>query len=311
MLSRRSVRIKAMQLLFSVNRDKQLTIEEAKKRYWGHIDDTFSLYLLNLYCIINITKVATKDGEKRKSKHLPTDFDKMFTDKLYNNPLIANLDNNKSLQKKFKQLNFGMSVSQDYCESMYTEFVKKDAYQSYILAPSNNGDHLAILLELYRFCRQNEMFNEIMEDHYGTWNDDKSVVVGAIKKTMKAVPTDETEFYQDFKPSDETVHEFGFNLFESTIAQDKELLKYIEPNLKNWDSERLAIIDMILMKMALCEMINFSTIPTKVTINEYIEIAKNYSTAKSKEFINGVLDKIMRDFEGEGLIQKSGRGLVD
>jgi transcription antitermination protein NusB len=148
-----------------------------------------------------------------------------------------------------------------------------------------------------------------MEDHYGTWNDDKSVVVGAVKKTLKVLPQEDPNFYHEHRSSDETVNEFGFNLFERTLTSDVELLKYIEPNLKNWDSERVAIIDMILLKMALCEMMNFSTIPTKVTINEYVEIAKNYSTAKSKEFINGILDKVMRDFDDDGLITKTGRGL--
>lgn len=300
-----------MQLLFSVNRDKQLTIEEARKRYWGYIEDTFSLYLLNLYCIIGIAKESSADLERRKNKHLPTDQDKRFKDKLYNNSLIKNLDNNPEFQKLFVKLGFPQSIQSDYLQSIYTEFSKSEKYEAYLEKESNNDDHLDILLELYRFCRQNEMFNEIMEDHYGTWNDDKSVVVGAVKKTLKALPAEDPKFFSEHRPADDTVNEFGFNLFLTTLESDEQLLQYIEPNLKNWDSERLAIIDMILLKMALCEMMNFSTIPTKVTINEYVEIAKNYSTAKSKEFINGVLDKIMRDFEEEGLIQKSGRGLEE
>ncbi|MCL4127407.1 UNVERIFIED_CONTAM: hypothetical protein GTU68_017567 [Idotea baltica] len=110
-------------------------------------------------------------------------------------------------------------------------------------------------------------------------------------------------------PSDETVNEFGFQLLEKTITGDETLLKYIQPTLNNWDSERLAIIDMILLKMATCELMGFPSIPTKVTINEYVDLAKHYSTAKSKEFINGVIDRIMKDFTESGLIQKEGRGL--
>lgn len=311
MLSRRSVRIKALQLLFSVNRDQELTIEEARKRYWGYIEDTFSLYILNIYTLINVTKVASIDSANRKKKHLPTEQDKVFSDKLYNNSLIKNLDLNSSFIKRVKKLGFDQSIQKDYYDNMYSEFSKTEAYNDYLLKPSTNKEHLDILLELYRFCRQNELYNEIMEDHFGTWNDDKSVVVGAVKKTLKVLPQENEEFYLDHKASNETVNEFGFNLFERTITADDQLLKYIEPNLKNWDSERVAIIDMILIKMALCEMMNFSTIPTKVTINEYVEIAKNYSTAKSKEFINGILDKIMRDFDQGGLINKTGRGLQE
>ncbi len=300
-----------MQLLFSVNRDQELTIEEAKKRYWKYIDDTFNLYLLNLNTLIKVTQVSTKDSERRKKKHLPSDIDKVFKDKLYNNSLIKNLDQNTSFQKRIAQLGFNQSVNADYYETIYNEFAKKQEYIDYITKPSKNKDHLDIILELYRFCRQNELFNEIMEDHYGTWYDDKSVVVGATKKTLKVLPSEDDEFFLIHKGDDETVNEFGYNLFERTMTSDEQLLKHIEPNLTNWDSERIAIIDMILMKMALCEMLGFSTIPTKVTINEYVEIAKNYSTAKSKEFINGVLDKMMKDFEQDGLINKSGRGVEE
>ncbi len=309
MLSRRSVRVKAMQLLFSVNRDQELSLEEAKKRYWQYIDDTFSLYLLNIHSLIEVTRVAVKDLENRSKKHLPSDLDKIFTDKLHNNSLIKNIDLNVLFKKDVKALGIVDSISSDYFESIYNEFAKTDAYFQYINKASKNKDHLEILLELYRFCRQNDLFNEIMEDNFGTWIDDKSVVVGAVKKTLKALPNDKDDFYFAYKAPEETVKDFGYNLFEQTISGDAELLKYIEPNLKNWESDRIAIIDMILMKMALCEMMGFSTIPTKVTINEYVEIAKNYSTAKSKEFINGVLDKIMKDFEEGGIISKSGRGL--
>jgi len=148
-----------------------------------------------------------------------------------------------------------------------------------------------------------------MEDHYGTWQDDKSVVVGSVKKTLKRVPELDDAFIKDFYPSDETVNEFGFQLLVRTLQGDQALLDLITPTLKNWDSERLAIIDMILLKMATCEFTGFESIPTKVTINEYIDIAKNYSTAKSKDFINGVLDRIMKDLEEAGSIKKSGRGL--
>lgn len=309
MLSRRSVRIKAMQLLFSVNRDQQLDVKEAKKRYWSSIEDTYRLYLLNLYVLLQVTGAATNDLKKRKSKRLPSELDKAFTDKLNNNSLIKNLEQNKLLKKKIKELGLNESLDKEYCHKIYLEFAKTDPYQEYIKKECTNKDHLDILLELYRFCRQNELFNEIMEDHYGTWQDDKSVVIGSVKKTLKRLPEIKEDFILDYYPADETVNEFGFQLLDNTLNGDDALLKHIEPTLKNWDSERLAIIDMILLKMATSEFIYFESIPTKVTINEYVDIAKNYSTAKSKDFINGVLDRIMKDFEESGLIKKSGRGL--
>jgi len=311
MLSRRSVRIKAMQLLFSVNRDQQLEIDEAKKRYWASIEDTYRLYILNLLVLVRVTECAKADLEKRKAKRLPSDFDKIFKDKIFNNSIIKNLEQNKVLKKKVKELGYHESLNLDYCEKIYNEFSKEESYATYMAKESEQQDHLDILLELFRFCRQHDFFNEIMEDHYGTWQDDKSVVIGAVKKTLKRLPEMDDEFINEFFPSDETVNEFGFQLFERTISEDDSLLKLIEPTLKNWDSERLAIIDMILLKMATSEFLHFESIPTKVTINEYVDIAKNYSTAKSKDFINGVLDRIMTDLGAQGQINKTGRGLVE
>ena len=298
-----------MQLLFSVNRDEQLGLKEAKKRYWGFVEDAFNLYLSNIYALVEITKLATDDLAKRKAKRLPSEQDKIFKDKLYNNSIVKNLEVNPILKKKIDVLPISQNGAGDYLEKIYLEFSKKEEYAVYLTKESSNEDHLNILLELYRFCRQSELFNEIMEDQYGTWQDDKSVVVGAVKKTLKRLPETDDKFFMEYYPEDETVNEFGFQLLENTMTNDQALLKHIEPTLKNWDSERLAIIDMILLKMATCELLGFPSIPTKVTINEYVDLAKNYSTAKSKEFINGVMDRIMKDFTENGLIQKEGRGL--
>ena len=311
MLSRRSVRIKAMQLLFSVNRDQQLVFEEAKKRYWASIEDTYRLFLLNLLVLVKIAKNAVTDLEKRRVKRLPSDFDKSFTDKLYNNSIIKNLEQNKIVKKRSEELGYAQSINEDYCAKIYNEFAKLEPYAEYMTKESKREDHLDILLELYRFCRQHDFFNEIMEDHYGTWQDDKSVVIGSVKKTLKRLPEMDDKFIEEYFPSDETVNEFGFQLLERTLTEDAQLLEHIEPTLKNWDSERLAIIDMILLKMATSEFLFFESIPLKVTVNEYVDIAKNYSTAKSKDFINGVLDRIMTDLSEKSLIKKSGRGLVE
>lgn len=298
-----------MQLLFSVNRDEQLGLQEAKKRFWGSIEDTFNLYLCNMHALIQITSVASSDLAKRKAKRLPTEEDKVFKDKLFNNSLVQNLVQNAPLKKKMKTLDYYKADNKDYFEKIYADFSKTDEYTAYIAKECKNEDHVAILLELYRHCRQNELFNEMMEDHYGTWQDDKSVVIGAVKKTLKRIPEIDDNFFMEYSPSDETVNEFGYQLMEKTLQGDAELLKIIEPMLKNWDSERLAIIDMILLKMATCELVSFPSIPVKVTINEYIEMAKNYSTAKSKDFINGVIDSIHLQLLEKGILNKEGRGL--
>ena len=133
-------------------------------------------------------------------------------------------------------------------------------------------------------------------------------MVGAVKKTLKALPA-ETYFYEDYRPQPDTVNDFGEKLLRAVIEDDEELLETIEPTLRNWDADRLATIDMILLKMAVCELLSFPSIPTKVTLNEFVEVSKLYSTEKSKDFINGILDRLMKQLEKEGKIQKQGRGL--
>ncbi len=310
MLSRRGVRIKVMQVLFSLNRDDAFKFKEAKKRYWASIEEAFVLYLFNLYCLIQVSKEAVADGEKRKSKHLPSDEDKTFTPKIYENDLIQALESNKKLQQQFEQLNFTDKINADYIKKIYAEFASNEAYKEYLAKASVKDDHLEVLLELFRVCRKHEFFIELMDDHFTNWLDDKSVVIGTVKKTLKELPDVEATHFKEYYPDDETCKEFGEGLLTNTHKKDEELLTVIKPALQNWDHERLAVIDMILLKMALVEFLECVTIPTKVTLNEYVEVSKMYSTPKSKDFINGILDKLLKDLEGEGKINKEGRGLV-
>ncbi len=299
-----------MQLLYALSRDENLKLDQATKKYFGSIENTFNLYLLNLYTIHRICSIALEDEEKRKGKHLPSDYDKAFTPKIFKNPIIQSIDENALLRKKFDKLHFENKADKDFCRKVYKEFSKKEEYKKYIIKDSGKKEHLDILLELYRHCRKSEYFNEVMEDSYSEWVDDKSLIIGAIKKSIKRLPAEE-HFFQTFFPEDETIKEFGQELLEKCFELDEELLELIKPTLKNWDHERLAVLDMILLKMAIVELMHFKTIPTKVTLNEYVEVAKLYSTPKSKDFINGILDKIMTDLNEKGMIVKEGRGLID
>jgi len=172
------------------------------------------------------------------------------------------------------------------------------------------ADDKKILLSLFKHCINNELYNEAIEDRYPTWIDDKSLVVGTVKKTIKGLPV-QSDFTGIYKPTEETTKDFGEILFENVNKKNAELLEIIEPALNNWDADRVAVIDMILLKMAISELMIFSTIPTKVTLNEFVEISKLYSTDKSKDFINGILDRLMKKLKKEGKIKKEGRGLLE
>ncbi len=150
-----------------------------------------------------------------------------------------------------------------------------------------------------------------MDDQYSFWQEDKSLVVGALKKIIKQLPDPNERFFDEYLPDKDTVTDFGRRLIEVTMEQADELEKLIEPTLKNWDMERLAVLDVIIIKMALVEFLYFPTIPTKVTLDEYVDISKEYSTPKSKDFVNGILDKLMKTLLEEGKIKKEGRGLLE
>lgn len=299
-----------MQLLYALNRDELLTAKDLKKTYSDWIKMSYDLLLMNIYSVKEICKLALADAEKRKSKHLPKDIDKAFTPKLYENELIQSIVDDKKLAKKFADLNFESAVNKEYLSKIYDEFSKTEEYENFILTETSREGYVEIILELYRLCRNNEFFNEMLEDHLFNWKDDKSLVIGAFKKYIKAMPQDAGHF-ESFHPDDETIKDFGELLLNKTSTTDEELTSIISPVIKNWDNERVAVIDMILLKMGVIEMLHCKTIPEKVTINEYVEVSKKYSTPKSKEFINGVLDKISVTLNEDGKIEKEGRGLTN
>lgn len=298
-------------MLYSMNRDEKLFYDSALKQYRKSINRSFELYLFSLYYFAQIAAYAKKDAQRKKAKLLPTEEDKQFTAKLFKNELTQSLFVNDELKRLFDAYKMESKVDKDSLRSIYAAFAKGDEYRDYIQKKhSNSEDHCQILLALYKHCVNSENFTETIEDKYPNWIDDKSLIVGAMKKTIKALPATGS-FFDNYRPTAETTQEFGEVLLKRVSNQNEDLLAIIEPVLKNWDADRVAIIDMILLKMALVEFIYFSTIPTKVTLNEFVEISKLYSTDKSKDFINGILDRLLKKLNSEGKINKHGRGLIE
>jgi len=300
-----------MQMLYALGRDKQLTFDDAMRRYREVVARSFELFLFHLLYFIRVAEYAGKDAERRAAKHRPSEEDKSFTPRLIQNPLMDSLRQNIGLYRYFQLYKLSDRIDEDLVRTLYTEFSKQDGYRDYLqLEAPTLEDHAVQLLALLRLCLASEALEDAIEDRYQNWTDDKSLVVGALKKTIKGLPI-ALDFYAEYLPQEEATVEFGETLLRKVYAEDEALLQIIEPALKNWDAERVAIIDMILLKMALCEFMNFPTIPTKVTLNEFVEISKMYSTEKSKDFINGILDRLLKKLQVEGKIAKQGRGLVE
>jgi len=300
-----------MQLLYMLNRDEHLTFTDLVRDYNEGIWKTYELYIFQLYLLLRVTQYAEKDAINRAAKLLPNDDDRVFQPRLYTNPCTQSLANHVEFLKIVAKYHANENIDDDHIRSLYQAFVDTPENKAYLALPEpTNADHVKVLLELYRFLTNHDLYIEMSEDRYNNMQDDESLVVGAMKKTLKTMPF-EGAFYKEHEPSDETVREFGEELLRKTCQEDPALFAMIEPTLKNWDAERVAVLDMIMLKMALCELLHFPTIPTKVTLNEFVEISKVYSTDKSKDFINGILDRLMKKLVKEEKIVKEGRGLME
>ncbi len=311
MLSRRNIRIKIMQVRYAVNRQEDFSDRRAMSMYRDLVDRSFQVYLFNLLIMQRVAEYARQDEARKRSKHLPSDEDKAFTAKMATNRALASLSENQGLRTLYDRYHLGQALDADQVHKLYRAFTKEEEHVAYLAKTDTTpADDIQLLLALYRWLIKQEIFEAMVEDRFPLWDDDRSLVNGAMKKTIKALPARE-EFYEAYRKPVDAVTEFGETLLKYLGENDTALTELIQPTLENWDVERVATIDMILIKMAVAEFTQFPTIPTKVTFNEYVDISKRYSTDKSKEFVNGVLDKLLKQLQAGGMVQKQGRGLIE
>lgn len=301
-----------MQTLYAMSRDKDSAETQTVDSYRTLVAQSYNLYLFHLYLLGRIIIQSENDEIQRKSKHLPSPEDKHFKAIIANNKIADAILQNPELTKEFEKRQFFQLGSDiDIVKKCYHNFSKQEAYITYFSSENHtNKDHIDILLTLYKTMLKDDLFRELTEDRFNNFIDDESLIAGAIKKTIKSFP-DYGPFFREFMPDSDTVEDFGLELLHKSIHLKDDLGKTIEPRLINWEMERVAIIDMILLQMAVVELLYFPSIPTKVTLNEYIELSKMYSTDKSKDFVNGILDKLISDLLAEGKINKQGRGLIE
>lgn len=307
MLSRRNIRIKVLQALYAATQGQETSAEELYQLYLQSCQRSYRLLLFTLNHLVATTTFSLKEEEVRASKLLANEEDKQYKASLYHNPLTQSLVKNKFLKTETARMKADEIKDEDILRKVYGEFSKTEDYIAYW---KKGEDHLEILLKLLKFCIAHPLFEELLDDFSPAWSDDKSLVLGTLKKILKGLPL-EGPFYEEYIPDQILVEEFGQGMLMNVWKHNEELTRNIGPLLRNWDVSRVAVLDMILLKMAVCEFIYFPSIPTKVTLNEFVEIAKLYSTEKSKEFINGVLDRLMKDLQEAGKIKKAGRGLVE
>lgn len=307
MLSRRNIRIKVLQSLYAASMAPETPADIFYEQYLQSCQRTYRLLLYTLNHLLRTASFALKEEEIRRTKHLVTDEDKAFSGVIYSNPCTQSLVSNKFFQQELKSRQADEVKDEDILRKVYSDFSKTEEYQAYWKQPE---DHVEALLRLLKFCIAHPLFEELLDDFSPAWSDDKSLILGTLKKIIKALPQD-GPFFEEYVPDQLIIEDFGRNMLMNVWKRNDELTRNIGPTLRNWDVARVATVDMILLKMAVCEFIYFPTIPPKVTLNEFVEIAKLYSTDKSKEFINGVLDRLMNDLQAAGKLKKEGRGLIE
>lgn len=302
-----------MQSLYAFERDAFPSQLAAQKYLNNSLDQAHTVSLYLLYLIRETANYAYQEAEMRAAKHLPTEEDLNFSTRLASdNAIIDELNNSVAFGDKAEALHFKHFEEDGLIKNLFKSLLKKQAYKNYVSLPKNElKDDREIALTIFNkvFSHHEDLQNHL-EEQFPNWIDDKNPISFRVNQLLEQYEPGKTlEEALTNGISDEDV-EFAQELFETTLDNSEEYDALIAPKLVNWDLERIAVLDMILMKMALAELLNFKFIPIKVSINEYIEIAKIYSTPKSKDFVNGVLDKLMKELKDAGKIKKAGRGLL-
>ncbi len=314
MLNRRHIRVKVMQTLYAYKGGESDDFTKDQKFLLFSIDNMYNLYLLLISLLLEVQKRAEDDLQKKQKKHLATKEDKDPNKKFVNNQLLKSLRENLQLKDQLDSHKItNWELDGEYIDIIFRAITKSDLYKDYMQTRvSDFKEDKEFIVDVFKdIIAPNEKLYEYLEDKNLTWLDDLPTVNTTILKLLRKVKMTSSENYftpKLYKDSDD--QKFAIDLFKKTLLNRSLINKEIEKKTKNWDSDRIANVDYVLLQMAISELKNFSSIPVKVTINEYLEIAKEYSTPKSSIFINGILDKLVKEYDAEGKLNKIGRGLM-
>jgi N utilization substance protein B len=313
-LNRRHIRDKVMQSIYAMHQNGSDNIEKQEKFLLYSADSILDLYLLMLSSLIEIGKKEALFIEKSSQKHITTSQDRNPNKKFINNSVLQLLSNNSSINNAIvdRKINH-WELHEEYLKILSEAIKGSDLYKKYMSNEVNNfeEDQQFIVTIFTDIIVPNDKFYEFLEDNNLTWIDDIPVVNTHIVKQLNSIKSiNDTSFSVPKIYKDQEDKEFVSDLFKKTVLNEVELAKEFVDKTPNWDSERIAELDTIVLKMAICEFLKFPSIPVKVTINEYLEIAKEYSTPKSSIFINGILDNLIKEFTTNNKLNKIGRGLL-
>jgi transcription antitermination protein NusB len=302
MLSRRNIRVKVMQALYSIeSMSNETRPGEALQILKRNIEHSQHLFTYLVYFITEVARFAEKDAAQKAQKHLPSANDLNINTKISGNEVVWAIIENASFQKSVEQFKIKNTINDDVVRRAYHALVASTEYKEYTDLKSRDKRSEKKILE-YIFANlmlPDENFISDVEEKFIHWDDDAEMMITLMNGFLQKPAS----FNFGEMVSREKM-DFAIDLMECVIDKKEYCLELIKPKLKNWDAERIASLDMILMQMGVCEFMYFETIPPKVTINECIDLAKEYSTEQSGHFVNGILDNIHKELLAQDKIHK-------
>ncbi len=314
MLTRRHIRVKVMQSLYSIEQTQSDNLGKEEKFLLFSIDQMYELFLINIQLLVEIRKQATDFLEKSQKKYLATSEEKNPNTKFINNEVLLLLEKNIELKTELEKKKMNCwELDDEYVAILWKEIKESDIYKTYMSTKLTSfKEDKDFVLDIFKeIIAPNDKLYEYIEDKKLTWVDDLPLVNTSIIKMLRKIKASHDEHMvlpKLYKDVDDK--KFAIDIFRKTTLNGAEFAKEIDGKTPNWDQDRIAELDKAIIKMAICEFVKFPSIPVKVTINEYLEIAKEYSTPKSSIFINGILDKISKEYKENGKLNKVGRGLM-
>ncbi len=306
MISRRNIRIKVMQSLYTVATMDELQTDDSKAKCVSILNEklnrSLDLYVTTILYILKVAQYAERNAQLNQSKLIPTDDELQNNTKIAGNLFLWQILSNETFTEKIKSNHLEEQVNEDWIKKIFQQLQQSDLYKTYIKKKDREQKYEKNIIRFIweELMLKDEALLEYFSDELNGWDDDKDMIFMLVENFFKHNST-----YNYLQLVSEEKLEYAQNLIRAVIEKDSMFQGIIEPKLRNWDPERVALIDTILLKMGICEFLYFPTIPTKVSINEYIEIAKVYSTPQSGQFVNGVLDNICKGFESENKIRKT------
>ena len=312
MISRRLLRIKALKALYAHLKSESESLMASEKTLIASIDKTYDLYFQMLSLIVEVARYADERQQAAMQKKLPTYEDLNPNRKFVENAVIHLIAESDSVNDYLATHKLSWARYPELIKALYLQLEQSEYYKKYMTSQERSfREDLALVTDFYtNELESSEMLEEVLDEQSILWNDDLGFALIMVTRTLSNMRQSHRDVKVLPKFKSEEDLEFAMELFEKAAVNYDSNLEVIEQFTRNWDIERIAFMDNVIMVTAMAELISFPSIPVKVTLDEYIEIAKYYSTASSSTFINGVLDKVVNTLTEEGRINKSGRGLI-